>query len=130
MFAGKNIFDVWKKTGKGMKIFLIVLVLAVFSTFFFLLYHDLDASVTEEMKTETCQIAVEHLMNREEIQQKYGSDTIPKLFAIEKHIDTLGITDRIRYRFKFSNYSSDQYMVELRYEFGEWIVYQVVCMSR
>ena len=102
-------------------ILIVVLALIVFATFAFVLYHYLEGLMEKEMQTETCQIALEHLLNKDEVQQKYGSDAQPKLYGIEKHVNADGVTDHIQYRFKFPE-SGEQYIVEMYYELDELIV--------
>ncbi len=113
---------------KGMKkrtiILIVVLAFVVFATFSLVLLHYLKGRMAEEMQTETCQIALEHLMNTAEIRQRYGLDVQPELRGIEKHINTSGVTDRIQYTFRFPE--GGQYKIVMHYENDEWVIVQVI----
>lgn len=115
--------------GKGTKLFFIVLVLIVFATMGIVICNQVQEDMEEEKQTETYQIALDYLMNTSQIQEKYGSGKLPELKGVSKHSWAEGYPDHIKYLFvfdplPFSNIG-DQYTVELRKEFGEWVVVQV-----
>lgn len=116
-----NIIARIKALKKGTKIFLVVLLaIGVFMTVIPLLVTTI---INKETKTATYQLAVEHLMDTDEVRERYASDVQPELVGVNKSISSSS-GSVIEYQFRFPS-TGEKYTVYLKKEQGEWVVAKI-----